>query len=121
MPPLDDHVTEAVSLKRVTGVCEIDIYAAVRDTGDHSILLERLLCRFCPDRRVLFSISTISVNRSLHVDSYVITSSSSPLLHGVADESVFGLLLFILYTTPVSHIISSSCSRTGGHVCAADT
>jgi hypothetical protein len=115
---LHDHIIKAMGQQQITCLCLLDLSAAF-DTIDHSILLERLTSWFGLDRTVLSWISSYLTNRSFHVSLNNFKSSSFPLQVGVPQGSVLGPLLFILYTTPLSHIISSS--NTYHHLYADDT
>jgi hypothetical protein len=115
---LHDHIIRAMGQQQITCLCLLDLSAAF-DTIDHSILLERLSSWFGLDRTVLSWIASYLTNRSFHVSLNNFKSSSFPLQVGVPQGSVLGPLLFILYTTPLSHIISSC--NTHHHLYADDT
>ena len=102
-----DHIIRAMSQQQVTGLCLLDLSAAF-DTIDHSILLHRLKSWFGFTETVLSWIHSYLSSRSFSVDINGIKSPSSQLLYGVPQGSVLGPLLFILYTTPLSTIISRS-------------
>ena len=100
-----DHIIRAMSQQQVTGLCLLDLSAAF-DTIDHSILLHRLKSWFGFTETVLSWIHSYLSSRSFSVDINGIKSPPSQLLYGVPQGSVLGPLLFILYTTPLSTIIS---------------
>ena len=105
--PVHDHVIRAMSQQQVTGLCLLDLSAAF-DTIDHTILLHRLKSWFGFTDTVLSWIQSYLSSRSFTVDINGIKSPPSKLLYGVPQGSVLGPLLFILYTTPLSSIISQS-------------
>ena len=102
-----DHVIIAMSQQQVTSLCLLDLSAAF-DTIDHTILLHRLKSWFGFTDTVLSWIQSYLSSRSFTVDINGIKSPPSKLLYGVPQGSVLGPLLFILYTTPLSSIISQS-------------
>ena len=102
-----DHNIRAMSQQQVTGLCLLDLSAAF-DTIDHTILLHRLKSWFGFTDTVLSWIQSYLSSRFFTVDINGIKSPPSKLLNGVPQGSVLGPLLFILYTTPLSSIISQS-------------
>ena len=102
-----DHIIRAMSQQQVTGLCLLDLSAAF-DTIDHSILLHRLKSWFGFTETVMFWIHSYLSSRSFSVDINCIKSPPSQILYDVPQFSVLGPLLFILYTTPLSTIISRS-------------
>ena len=102
-----DHIIRAMSQQQVTGLCLLDLSAAF-DTIDHTILLHRLKSWFGFTDTVLSWIQSYLSSRSFTVDINGIKSPPSKLLYGVPQGSVLGPLLFILYTTPLSSIISQT-------------
>ena len=82
--------------------------SAAFDTIDHTILLHRLKSWFGFTDTVLSWIQSYLSSRSFTVDINGIKSPPSKLLYDVPQGSVLGPLLFILYTTPLSSIISQS-------------
>ena len=70
-------------------------------------------------RRALSWIQSYLLNRSFYVNIENSKSSVFQLLYGVPQGSVLGPLLFILYTTPLSTVISNSSANH--HFYADDT
>ena len=100
-------IINAMSHQKVTALCLLDLSAAF-DTIDHSILLERLSSWFGLNGTVLTWIKSYLTSRSFKVCLNGVESSLFQLLYGVPQGSVLGPLLFTLYTTPLSSIISQS-------------
>ena len=96
-----------MSQQQVTGLCLLDLSAAF-DTIDHTVLLHRLKTWFGFTDTVLSWIQSYLSSRSFTADINGIKSPPSKLLYGVPQGSVLGPLLVILYTTPLSSIISQS-------------
>jgi len=89
------------------------------DTIDHSILIERLSSWFGLSGAVLSWIQSYLTSRSFKV---ILNGTESPvyqLFYGVPQGSVLGPLLFTLYTTPLSSLISHS--TVNHHLYADDT
>jgi hypothetical protein len=115
---LHDHIIRAMSQQQITCLCLLDLSAAF-DTTDHSILLQRLSSWFDISNTALAWIKSYLYNRSFYVNLHGAKSSVFQLLYGVPQGSVLGPLLFILYTTPLSRIISES--SIDHHLYADDT
>ena len=113
-----DYIIRAMSLQQITCLCLLDLSAAF-DTIDHSILLERLTAWFGFREIVLSWIKSYLTNRSFYINLSGTKSSIYQLLYGVPQGSVLGPLLFSLYTTPLSSIISQS--TVNHHLYADDT
>ena len=115
---LHDHLIQRISQQELTGLCLLDLSAAF-DTIDHSILVHRLKTWFGIDGSVLSWISSYLSSRTFAVSAHGKLSPPTPLAHGVPQGSVLGPLLFILYTTPLSTLISST--SVDHHLYADDT
>jgi len=107
-----------MSEQKVTALCLFDLSAAF-DTIDHSILLHRLSSWFDFDGTVISRLTSYLSFRSFVVSINSISSAQPPLRQGVPQGSVLGPLLFILYTTPLSSLISYS--SLGHYLFANDT
>jgi hypothetical protein len=104
-----DHIVRAMSLQQVSCLCLLDL-SAVFDTIDHSILIHRLSSWFGISGCATSWVKSYLSNRSFCVNLTGTKSSVFRLLYEVPQGFVLGPLLFILYTTPLSHIISKSAS-----------
>lgn len=83
----------------------LDLSAAFY-TVDHSILLSRLALRFGVDGQVIAWIESYLKDREQFVQIENTKSSVRQLLRGVAQGSVLGPLLYVLYTSPIADIIT---------------
>ena len=111
------HSTETALLKihndilmamddgKVTALTLLDLSAAF-DTIDHSILLSRLKNWFGVKGLALSWLESYLTGRSQQVKLGDSLSSKVDLPFGVPQGSVLGPLLFTLYTTPLSSVIS---------------
>src|SRR6218665_2943455 len=115
---LYNKLVSAVSHQQVSCLCHLDISAAF-DTIDHNILLQRLSSWFGVSGTALLWFQSYLSTRSFSVKACSHSSQPLPLSCGVPQGSVLGPLLFILYTTPLSHIIKSS--SVDHHLYADDT
>ena len=97
-----------MSQQQATGLCLLDLSAAFDTIIDHTIPLHRLKSWFGYTDTVLSWIQSYLSSRSFTVDINGIKSPPSKLHHGVPQGSVLGPLPFILYTNPLSLIISQS-------------
>jgi hypothetical protein len=82
-------------------------------------LLERLSSWFGITSTALSWVKSYLFNRNFYVSIDGATSSVHKLLYGVPQGSVLGPLLFIMYTTPLSTVISNSSANH--HLYADDT
>ena len=113
-----NHIITAMAHQKVTALCLLDLSAAF-DTIDHSILIDRLSSWFGLTGSVLNWFRSYLTSRSFKVSINGNVSSVFQLLYGVPQGSVLGPLLFILYTTPLSSVISNS--SLNHHLYADDT
>jgi hypothetical protein len=113
-----DHLIKAMSQQKITALCLLDLSAAF-DTIDHSILLHRHSSWFGFNGKVLSWLNSYLSSRSFIIDINSSFSDQFPLHQGVPQGSVLGPLLFILYTSPLSTLISDS--SVSHHLYADDT
>ena len=98
-------IVTAMSNQRLTGLCLLDLSAAF-ETIDHNILPSRLSSWFGIESSALNWFSSYLSNRSYSVQICGCQSSPSSLIYGVPQGSILGPLLFTLYITPLSSLIS---------------
>ena len=113
-----DHIIKAMSQQKITALCLLDLSAAF-DTIDHAILVHRLSSWFGFRGTVLSWLQSYLSSRDFVVNVKASLSEPFPLHQGVPQGSVLGPLLFILYTTPLSSLISDSSVKH--HLYADDT
>ena len=111
------HSTETTLLKihndilssmddgRVTALTLFDL-SATYDTKDHTVLLRRLGDWFGVSGKALDWLKSYLTGRSQRIKLGNCLSSRSDLSFGVPQGSVLGPLIFTLYTTPLSSLIS---------------
>jgi len=112
------HSTETCILKTLSDIYKsvdsgsstllvsLDLSAAF-DTVSHDILLQRLKLSFGISGTALSWITSYLSSRSQYVCIAGHKSPTMPLLSGVPQGSVLGPLLFTVYTSPVSQLVSS--------------
>ena len=88
----------------------LDLSAAF-DTIDHEILLSRLKNSFGIQNSALSWFRSYLSERKQSVFINGIKSSEQPLVFGVPQGSVLGPVLFVLYTSPLTHVIDSHSVR----------
>jgi len=104
--------------KKVSALVLLDLSAAF-DTVDHSLLLSRLSSYFGISGTALSILSSYLASRAQSVVIGTETSVPSVVSCGVPQGSVLGPLLFTLYTTPLSSLLSQS--HVSFHFYADDT
>jgi len=103
-----EHIIKAMSHQQVTCLTLLDLSAAF-DTIYHSILLERLSSWFGISSTALFWIKSYLLNcSSVNIENSKSSVGLFQRLYGVPQGSVLGLLLFILYTSPL-RTVNSNC------------
>ena len=103
---LHDHLITAISHQQVSCLCLLNL-SATFDTIDHSILLHRLSSCFGIADSALTWFKTYLTSRFFSV---LVSGFGSPpyrLSCGLPQGSVLGPILFNMYTTPLSTLISS--------------
>src|SRR6218665_3018848 len=115
---LYNKLVMAIGHQQVSCLCLLDISAAF-DTVDHTILTHRLSSLFGISGTALSWIKSYLTSRSFTVNVAGHTSNPQTLTCGVPQGSVLDPLLFILYTAPLSKLISSS--SVDHHLYADDT
>jgi len=115
---IHNDLLTATNQQKVSALILLDLSAAF-DTIDHSILLHRLSSFYgiAGTAHNLLSSYLSSRTQSVSIDSS--TTKHSPVPTGVPQGSVVGPLLFSLYTSPFSHIFSST--PVNFHLYADDT
>ena len=115
---LHDHLITAISHQQVSCLCLLDLSAAF-DTIDHSILLHCLSSWFGIADAALTWFKTYLTSRSFSVFVSGFASPPYALSCGLPQGSVLGPILFNMYTTPLSTLISSR--SLNHHLYADDT
>src|SRR5688572_27617532 len=108
----------AMDDQRVSALVLLDLSAAF-DAVDHNILPSRLNSCFGISNTAYSLFSSYLSQRSQSVVINHTFSPNLPLLRGVPQGSVLGPLLFTLFTTPLSHLLTGSSLQF--HFYADDT
>ena len=115
---IHDHLVSAIGSRKVSRLCLLDLSAAF-DTIDHDISITRLSSWFGIHGSVLSWFKSYLSSRPFRVKCVTDLSSWHTSSCGDPQGSVLGPLLFVMYTTPLSTLISS-CSLNH-HLYADDT
>ena len=105
-----NQIKMAIDNRKDTALVFIDFSSAF-DTIDHAMLLRRLRLRHGLEGKSIDLISSYLQGRTQRVVIGEHSSSSSMLMSGVPQGSVFGPLLFSFYVQPIGDIIRA-CSIT---------
>jgi len=104
---VQDHIIKAMAQQKITALCLLDL-STVFDTIDHFILIHRISSWFGLNGTVLSWLNSYISSLDFVVNIKENISNQLPLYQGVPHGSVLGPLLLILYTTPLSSLISDS-------------
>ena len=115
---LHDHLITALSHQQVSCLCLLDLSAAF-DIIDHSILRHRLSSWFGIADSAITWFETYLISRSFSVLASGFESPPYPLSCGVPQGSVLDSILFNMFITPLSSLISSR--SLNHHLYADDT
>jgi hypothetical protein len=115
---IQNDLLTAIDKKQVTALVLLDLSAAF-DTLDHKILLSRLTSNFGISHSALDLLTSYLTDRTQSVTINSHTTAPSGLCTGVPQGSVLGPLLFSLYTTPLSYLLTDS--KMPFHLYADDT
>ena len=113
-----DDLTNSMDKGQAVGLVLFDLSAAF-DTIDHNILLSCLKHWYGLEGVVLGWVESYLDSRKQKIKADGLLSDAFLLPHGVPQGSVLGPLLFTLYTTPLSHIVSKY--NVTHHLYADDT
>ena len=113
-----NDILSALDNNKVSALLLLDLSAAF-DTIDHNILLSRLRSFFGIQSTALEWFGSYLSDRYQCVSVNNKSSTLSPLMYGVPQGSVLGPLLFVLYTAPLSDVISRH--SVSHHLYADDT
>jgi len=112
------YLISAMGSQKISCLCLLDLSAAF-DTIDHDILITRLSSWFGIHGSVLSWFKSYQSSHCFRVKRETDLSSWYTSSCGAPQGSVLGPLLFVMYTTPLSTLISSS--SLNHHLYADDT
>jgi len=103
---IHDYLINAIGSQKISCLCLLDLSAAF-DTTDHNNLLSHLSSWFGITGTVLDWFKSYLSSHPFHVKCKSSFSSLHTCFCDIPQGSVLGPLLFIIYTTPLSSLISS--------------
>jgi len=103
---IHDHLINATGSQKLSCLCLLDLSAAF-NTIEHNILITRLSSWFVIHGSMLNRFKSYLIFRSFRVKCDKDFSSEHISSCGVPQGSVLGPLLFVMYTIPLSTLISS--------------
>ena len=112
-----NDIVSAIDSQSYVILLLLDLSAAF-DTVDHKILLQRVSSCFGINGKTLCWFKSYLENRKQVVNLKGATSCSKDLRCGVPQGSVLGLILYVLYTSPLGDIVKSrglSCHFYADH------
>ena len=115
---IHDHLINAIRSQKLSCLCLLDLSASF-NTIDHNILITRISSWFGIHGFVLNWFKSYLTSYSFHVKCDKDFSSEHISSCGVLQGSVLGPVLFVMYTTPLSTVISSL--SLNHHFCADDS
>ena len=96
----------AIDQRKLSDLVVLDLSAAF-DNIDHQLLLTRLSSTFGITGLALRMLTSYLTDRSQSVSIDSHSTVPSPMQTGVPQGAVLGPLVFCLYTTPLSHMLST--------------
>ena len=105
LPKIYNDIRSSINDGTVTALTLLDL-SAVFDTTDHTILFKRLDDLFEVARKALNQLKLYLTGRCQRIKHDHCLSSKADPTFGVPQGSVLGPLLFTLYTTPLSTMIT---------------
>ena len=101
---VQDDILNIIDQRRTVALLLLDLSAAF-DTVDHELLLHRLCVHIGIRGKALAWFTSYLTGCRKYVTIRGADSSSCSVMHGVPRGSVPGLLLYLLYTTPLGGIV----------------
>jgi hypothetical protein len=102
-----DHLIRAISHQKITCLSLLDLSAAF-DTIDHEVLIDRLQSWFGIQGTAHIWLKSYLTNRTFSVLTNGNKSEKHPVTSGLPQGSILDTIPFCIYTTPLSHLLSTS-------------